>query len=153
MFSTNIRLFLSKKSTCNHRFVDIGIDNQLEIPSYLIPCHSFCHLVCHLGHSQVCLCHLQSMLLCRNGINRIFILRENIVLFNYNRNSQNDMLSLPASFSQAAVHFIAHPSSVVLIFFNVLSTSNCPRSTSKEYVCKQTFYSSLICLVFVSDTG
>ena len=73
MFSTNIRLFLSKKSTCNPRFVDIGIDNQLEIPSYLIPCHSFCHLVCHLGHSRVCLCHLQNMLLCRNI--HIFILR------------------------------------------------------------------------------
>ena len=80
MFSTNIRLFLSKKSTCNHRFVDIGIDNQLEIPSYPIPCHSFCYLVCHLGHSRVCLCHLRSMLLCRNGIKRIIILRENFVL-------------------------------------------------------------------------
>ena len=55
MFSTNIRLFSSKKSICNPEFVDIDIDNLLEIPSYLIPFHSFCHLVYHLSHF-VCFC-------------------------------------------------------------------------------------------------
>ena len=80
MFSTNIRLFSSKKSICNPEFVDIDIDNLLEIPSYLIPFHSFCHLVCHLSRSRVCWCHLQSMILCKKGTKRIMILRENIVL-------------------------------------------------------------------------
>ena len=138
MFSTNNRLFLSKKSICNPEFVDIDIDNQPEIPSYLIPYHNFCYLVRHLGHSRVCLCHLQNMLLCRNI--HIFILRKNIVSFKSyywcNWNYQNIIPSLPAWFSQAAVHFIAHPSSADLIFFNFFSTSICPRSTSMGYLCE-----------------
>ena len=49
----------------------------------------------------------------------------------------NDVPSLPAWFSQAAVHFIAHPSSVALIFFNVWSISTCPTSISEGQVCEK----------------
>ena len=52
---------------------------------------------------------------------------------------RNDIPSLPAWFSQAAVHFISHPSSVVLIFLNVWSISTCPKSISEGHLCEKCF--------------